>query len=228
LVRTHFAPFWCWDKPRVTLDSLDSPRPGLGGSHHLPQYIILYVTPREPHPNGTFSRDSQGGVLKLSRVGLPGLWALISPGPDLRLEWGLNQSFSSPRQLSNAPSNSFCKRWEEVDSRLLVVGSQTANLTPGPSFAHNLGCRCPNGSCEAILDIYTSRPFHWYKDHPDERCFDPAIELWVFGSPSGLQVPTFGSVSLILTLSPKWGCDSFAQGCMFMIQHLKIILEVKF
>ncbi len=29
----------------------------------------------------------------------------------------------------------------------------------GPSFAHNLGCRCPNGQCEAILDIYTSRPF---------------------------------------------------------------------
>jgi hypothetical protein len=40
-----------------------------------------------------------------------------------------------------------------------VVGSQTASLTPNPSFAHNLGCKCPNGSCEAILDIYTSRPF---------------------------------------------------------------------
>jgi hypothetical protein len=68
LVRIHSAPFWCWDKPRATLDSLDSPRPGLGGSHHLPPYSILYVTSREPHPNGTFSRDSQGGVPKLSRV----------------------------------------------------------------------------------------------------------------------------------------------------------------
>jgi hypothetical protein len=29
----------------------------------------------------------------------------------------------------------------------------------GPSFAHNLGCRCPNGQCEAIFDIYASRPF---------------------------------------------------------------------
>jgi len=35
----------------------------------------------------------------------------------------------------------------------------------------------------------------------------PAIKLWIFGSLEGLQVPTFGSVSFILTFSPKWGCD---------------------
>jgi hypothetical protein len=86
LVRTHSASIWCWNKPRATLDSLDSPRPGLGGSHHLPPYSILCVTPREPHPNDTFSRDSQGRVLKLSQIGFLGLWALISPGFDLRLE----------------------------------------------------------------------------------------------------------------------------------------------
>jgi hypothetical protein len=33
------------------------------------------------------------------------------------------------------------------------------------------------------------------------------LELWTFGSPGGLQVPTFGSVGFTLTLSPKWGCD---------------------
>jgi hypothetical protein len=47
------------------------------------------------------------------------------------------------------------------------------NLTPAPSFAHNLGCRCPNGTYKAILDICTSRPFHWYKEHLNARCFDP-------------------------------------------------------
>jgi hypothetical protein len=208
LVRTHSAPFWCWDKPQATLDSLDSPRPELGGSHHLPPYSILYVTSREPHSNGTFSQDSQGGVPKLSRVGLPGLWELISPGSELRLEWGLNQSCSSLQELFNALSHSFCRRLKEVDSRLLVVRSQTASLTPGPSFAHNLGCRCPNGSCEAILDIYTSRPFHWYKDTLMRCVLTPAIKLLIFGSPGGLQVPTFGSVSFILTLSPKWGCNN--------------------
>jgi len=136
-----------------------------------PSGVSFYVTPREPHPNGTFSRDSQGGVPKLSRVELPGLWTLISPGSDLRLEWGLNQSCSSPRELSNASSHSFCRRWEKVESRLLVVGSQTANLTPGLSFARNLGCKCPNGSCEAILDIYTSRPFQRYKENLKARFF---------------------------------------------------------
>jgi hypothetical protein len=40
-----------------------------------------------------------------------------------------------------------------------MVGSQIARLTPDPSFAHNLGYRYPNGQCEAIFDIYASKPF---------------------------------------------------------------------
>jgi hypothetical protein len=92
-------------------------------------------------------------------VGVPGLWDLIAPRPDLRSGRGLNQSCSPRRELSNAMSHSRRARREQVDSRLLVVGSQTVSLTPGPSFAHNLGCRCPNGQCEAIFDIYVSRPF---------------------------------------------------------------------
>ncbi len=55
---------WCQGKPRATLDS---PRPGLRGSHHVPSYSILCATPRGPHPNGCLSRDSQVGVSKLSR-----------------------------------------------------------------------------------------------------------------------------------------------------------------
>jgi hypothetical protein len=45
----------------------DTPRPGLGGSHHLPPYNILCATFRGLHPNGSFSQDSQVGVPKLSR-----------------------------------------------------------------------------------------------------------------------------------------------------------------
>jgi hypothetical protein len=51
--------------------------------------------------------------------------------------------------------------------------SQTGSLTPGPSFAHNLGCRCSNGQCEAIFDIYASRPFQWHQEHLNARCFGP-------------------------------------------------------
>ncbi len=60
-----------------------------------------------------------------------------------------------------------------IDSQLLVVGSQIASLTPGPSFAHNLGCRCPNCLYEGIFDIYVSRPFQRHQEHPNARCFAP-------------------------------------------------------
>ncbi len=142
------------------LDTQDSPRPGLRGSHHLPPYSILYSSPPRLHPNGSFSRDSQVGVPKLSRVRVPRLWMLIAPRPEFGSGRGLNQSYSSRRDLSNVMLHSLRRRREEVDSRLLVVGSRIGSLTPGPSFAHNLGCKCPNGPSEAILGIYASRPFH--------------------------------------------------------------------
>ncbi len=116
LVRTHSTPFWCWDKPRATLDSLDSPRPELGGSHHLPPYSILYVAPPRPHPSGSLSQDSQSGVPKLSRFGLPRLWAIITSRLNFRSRLGLNQSCSSPQELSNAMLYTFISRWGQVDS----------------------------------------------------------------------------------------------------------------
>jgi hypothetical protein len=150
------------------------------GSHHLPPYSILCVSPRHLHPNGTFSRHSQSGVSKLSQFGLPGLWVFITSRSDLWLGWGLKQTCSSPQKLSNCVLHSNCTRQDWVDSRLLVVGSQTTSLTPSLSFDHNLCCRCPNGSCEAILDIYISGPFQRYKEHLDARCFDPCNHVLSF------------------------------------------------
>jgi hypothetical protein len=92
-------------------------------------------------------------------VGVPGLWELITPDCRVGSRQGLNQSCSPRRDLFNDMSHSQIECREEVDSRLLVVGSQIASLTPGPSFAHNLSCICPNGQCKAIFDIYASRPF---------------------------------------------------------------------
>ncbi len=74
-----------------------------------------------------------------------------------------------------------CTHRNRVDSRLLVVVSQTTSLTSGPSFHHNLCYKCPNGPCKAILDIYTSRPFQQYKERLNARCFDPcnrALSFW--------------------------------------------------
>jgi hypothetical protein len=106
-------------------------------------------------------------------AGLPELWTVITPDCRARSQRGLNQSCSPCRDLFNAMLHTRIGCRKEVDSRLLVVGSQTANLTPGPSFAHNLGYRGPNGQCEAIFDIYVSRPFQRHQEHPNARCFSP-------------------------------------------------------
>ncbi len=144
-------------------DTQDSPRPGLGGSHHLPPYSILCDWPRRLHPNGFFSRDSRVGVPKLSQVGVRGLWELISPDCRVWSRRGLKQSCSSLWELSNAVLHSQIWHREEVNSRLLVVGNQITTLTPGPSFGHNLHFRCSNEQCEPTLDIYVPRAFQWYK-----------------------------------------------------------------
>jgi hypothetical protein len=107
------------------------------------------------------------------QVGVPGLWTLITPNCRVRSRRGLNQSCSPRRDLSKAMLHSQFGGREEVDSRLLVVESQTASLTPGPFFAHNLGDRSPNGQFEAIFDIYDSRPFQWHQEHLNARCFKP-------------------------------------------------------
>ncbi len=147
----------------------DTPRPELEGSHHLPPYSILCATFRGLHPNGSFSQDSQVGVSKLSRncpeivpVGVPGLWELITLDYKVWSQRGLNQSCNPRRDLSNDVSHCQFGGREKVDSRLFVVGSQIGSLTPGPSFAHNLGYKCPNGQGEAIFVIYASRPFQWH------------------------------------------------------------------
>ncbi len=100
-------------------------------------------------------------------VGVSGLWELITP--DCRVwSWrGVNQSCSSPWELSNVVLHFRIRCRDEVNSQLLMVGSH------GLSFAHNLGCRCPNDQCKAILDIYASRTFQWHQEHLPLRCFGP-------------------------------------------------------
>jgi hypothetical protein len=182
-------------------DSLDSPWPRLEGSHHLPPYNILCVSPRHLHPNGFLSRDSQGGVSKLSRFELPPLCGLITLCLNLGLGWGLKQTCSFRQELSNCVSHFTCTHRGRVDYRLLMVGSQIASLTPGLSFDHNLCCRCPNGSYKVIFDTYSSRPFQRYKEHLKTRRFDPcnwALKFWE---------------SRKTISSHFWECESYPHTC---------------
>jgi hypothetical protein len=50
-----------------------------------------------------------------------------------------------------------------------------------PFFGHNLRFKCPNGSCEPILDIYVSISFQWYKKIFNPMGFDPcncSLKIW--------------------------------------------------
>ncbi len=205
----------------------DTPRPELGGSQHLPHiifsaphfgdYIQMALFP------GTPKLESQN-CPEIVPVGVPGLWTLVTPDCRVWSQRGLNQSCSPRRDLSNAMSHSQFGGREEVDSRLLVVGSQTASLTPGPSFAHNLGDRCPNGQCKAIFDIYASRPFQWHQEHFNARCFGPCC--WALNIRESRRTPNpqLWKCWASPHTWPKWGCDKNTSYldlriCVYMEKH---------
>ncbi len=134
-------------------------------------YIQMVIFPRTPKVESRKCLDLDSWDF----------WAFITSHPELGSGRGLNQSYISPRELFKGVSHFIYMHWYRVDSRLLMIGSQIGNLTLGPSFDHNLCCRCPNGSCEAILNIYTSRPFQRYKERFNKRCFGPcncALSFW--------------------------------------------------
>jgi hypothetical protein len=117
----------------------------------------------------------------MSQFRLSPLYEAITFCSDLWLGRGLKQTCSSRQEISNNVSHSTSTHHGRVDSRILMVGSQIANLIVGLSFWHNLCCICPNGSCEPIFDIYTLITFHWYKECLNARCSGPynrTLKFW--------------------------------------------------
>jgi len=121
------------------------------------------------------------GISKFPKLGLLRLSSPIILCVDLRLKWGLKQNCNPHQNLFNSMLHATCTQGNQVDSWLLVVGSQIGNLTPGPSFGHNLCFKCLNGSCELISDIYVLRAFQWYKELLNPLSFDPyncPLKIW--------------------------------------------------
>ncbi len=119
----HSWSLWCMDSPQANTDSQDSPRLGLGGSHHLPPYSILCAYPWDQHPNVILSRDSQMGVPKFPELKLSWLWGPITLRVDLRWRWGLKQSCSPHWDHSNDMFHATCTQRNWGNSWLLVLGS---------------------------------------------------------------------------------------------------------
>jgi hypothetical protein len=171
---------WTWGKPPPWL--------GFGGSHHHPMCKILCVWPRGQHPNVILSWVSQVGVPKIPKLRLPQLWRPTTSCIDLQSKWGLKKSCRSRQDLFNGMWHATYKKINRGNSRLLVVGSQSAILTFSPSFGHNLCFKYPNGSWKFILDIYIPKKFRWYKELFNLIILAPAIALWRFWSPFGFQL----------------------------------------
>jgi len=152
------------------------------------------------------------GVLKFSQLGLPRLWGLIIFRVNLRLRWGLQQSYSPCQELFNGMLHTTWTQGNRVNSWVLVIESQTANLTPSLSFGHNIYFKYPNGSCERILDIYVSIDFQWYKELFNLIGFDPcnhSLKIWEsIGTPTpkvGAHLEVWGFIpSHSLALLGEW------------------------
>ncbi len=102
-----------------------------------------------------------------------------------------------------------------------MVGNKIGNLTPNPSFGHNLCFKCPNGSCEPILDIYIRRAFNDIRKFSTQWALTPIIAFWKFRTPSrlhrdsnsqnGSSLRSVGVHSLTLSYVPgSMTCDSRA------------------
>jgi hypothetical protein len=124
-----------------------------------------------------------------------------------------------------------CRQINRVDSWLFLVASQIGNLTPDPSFGHNLCFKCSNEQCKPILDIYVSRAFQRYKEHHKSLRFDPLNCFLKFQKSIGTPSPKMGvalgvwmfTPSHCLTLSYTPGsmwCDSPASSWPAPLQCL--------
>jgi hypothetical protein len=112
-------------------------------------------------------------VPKFPKLGLLRFWGPITLSIDLWLRWHMKKSCSPCQELSKVCRMPPTRKEIGAISWLLVVGSQIANLTFGPSFGHNLCFKNSNGSCVLILSIHVWRAFQWYKEGFNLMSFDP-------------------------------------------------------
>jgi hypothetical protein len=156
------------------------------------------------------------GVPKLPKLGLPRFWGPITLCADFWLRWGLKQSCSLHRELSNNMLHATCTQGNRGDYQLLVVGNQITNLTPDLSFGHNFCFRCSNGSCKPILDIYVLIAFQWYEELFEPLGFDFCNHFlnireftWTPTPNMGVHLGVWGFFpSHFFAFPGAWECDS--------------------
>jgi len=132
------------------------------------------------------------GIPKFPKLGLPWLWGPITSCADHGLRWSLKKSCSPYQEISNDVLHATCMQGNRVNSQLLVVECQIANLTPSLSFGHNLCFRCLNGSCKPILNIFVSIAFQRYKELFNPLSFDAYNRFLNTRESTGTLIPKVG------------------------------------
>jgi hypothetical protein len=118
------------------------------------------------------------GVPKFPKLKFLRLWGSITLCANFQLRQGLKKNCSLRWELFKSMSHVTFTRGNWGNSQLLMVGSQIDDLTPDLFFGHNFCFRCPNGSCELILNIYVRRDFQWYKELFNPLCVWPLKLLY--------------------------------------------------
>ncbi len=138
-------------------DSYDSPWFGLGEATTFP--LILYSMPlHEGHIEMVFCPRTPKWESRNSQLGIPATLrahnSLCRPLIEMRSEAKL---YSSLRAFQWYVA---CHLHARKMGRFPIFSGRESNyqLDSRPFF-HNLCFRCPNGSCEPILDIYVPRAF---------------------------------------------------------------------
>jgi hypothetical protein len=165
--------------------------------------IVYYVLGHRTSTQMSFCPGLPNGVPKFPQLGLPQLWGSITLRADLWLRWGPKHNYSPRRKLSNTMSHATYMWGNHGDSCLLMVRSQVTfrpNLTTSLSFGYNLCLKCPNGSCEPILNIYVQRSFQWYEKVFNSLNFDPYSHSLKIGKSTRTPTP---KVEAPLGV---WGC----------------------
>ncbi len=126
-------------------------------------------------------------------------------------------------------------RGNKGDSWLLMVRSQIANLILGPSFGHNLCVKCPNGSCEPILNIYVPKAFQWYKDLFNLMGFNPCNRSLKIRESTETPTPKVGThlgvwgfiPSHSLTLLGAWDVTPKLPSWLAPLQALALVTNLR-
>ncbi len=147
-------PFGAWTSHRQTRIHKTHHNPNLGKPPPSPlQYILCLAT--GPAPKCCFVPGLPSESPEILKVGT--LATLEAHNFVCRPL--IEMKFKSKLQLSKGMWQATCMQGNRDNSRLLMIGNQIANLTLDPSFGHNLCLKCPNGSCEPILNIYIPKDF---------------------------------------------------------------------